>query len=277
TRVIHQIESEVDCELFSKNGRRIKLNSNGEVFYKYAKKVLADMEILFSEMDYILERREQTITLISNTESFSTQLINDFNRNSPDYSLSILQVRTNEMLDALVNGDAQFALSCPPLPVDGISDVIETINVFGAVGCLLFPSGHPLLNKKSISVDDLREEKLITMPKGSGMRNRLQPIFDVNNFHPRIICESDNLNVITQAVQSGVGYAFVTEVIMMDYPELWGNVRKVDIPDVVGYYGLSYNKHTVAGPNAANFKKFIVNFFNELSEKAIKTRPEFLE
>ncbi|MEG2013964.1 MAG: hypothetical protein RR063_12315, partial [Anaerovoracaceae bacterium] len=65
--------------------------------------------------------------------------------------------------------------------------------------------------------------------------------------------------------------------IMMDYPELWSNVRKVDIPDVIGYYGLSYNKHTVTVPNAADFKRFIVNFFKELTEKTIKTRPEFLE
>lgn len=277
TRVIHQIEDDVGGELFSKVGRRIKLNPNGEVFYKCAKKVLADMDILNNEMDYIFDRKEQTITLVSNTESFSTHLILAFNRKSPDYSLSILQVKTNDMIDSLVNGSAQFALSSPPLPTEGVSDVVETINIFEAVGCLLLPPNHRLLNKQAVSIDDIREEKLVTMPKGSGMRNRLQPIFDEYHYYPKIVCESDNLNVITQAVQSGVGYAFVTEVIMTDYPELWENVRKIDIPDVVGHYGLSYNKHLVNGRNAAHFKNFIVNFFDDLMEKTINTRPQFLE
>lgn len=277
TRVIHQIEEEVGGELFNKDGRRIKLNSNGEMFYKYAKKVLADMDILNSEMDYLFERKERTITLVSNTESFSTHLIHAFYSSNPDYSLSIQQLKTNELADALINGDAQFVLSSPPLPTSGISDVIETIEVFGAIGCILLPPGHPLISKKSVTLDELRNEKLITMPKGSGMRNRLQPVFDENNFHPHILYESDNLNVITQAVQSGMGYAFVTEVIMMDYPELWDNVAKVQIPDVVGYYGLSYNKYSVNGRNEKHFKDFIVNFFNELSEKTKKSRPAFLE
>ncbi len=277
TRVIHQIEYEVGGELFNKAGRRIKLNPNGEIFYKYAKKVLADMDILNSEMDYIFERKEHTITLMSNTESFSTHLIHAFNDSNSGYSISILQVKTNEMIDALVNGSAQFALSSPPLPTDGVADVIETIPVFDVLGCILLPPNHPLLKKDSVTIDDLREEKLITMPKGSGMRNRLQPVFDEYDYRPKILCESDNLNVITQAVQSGMGYAFVTEVIMMDYPELWGNVKKVNIPDVVGYYGLSYNKHTVNGRIEGHFKNFIVNFFNELSEKTKNARPSFLK
>ncbi len=277
TRVIHQIEAEVGGELFDKTGRRIKLNSNGEVFYKHAKKMLAGMELLHDEMDYLFDRKEQTITLMSNTESFSTHLIHAFNDISPDYSLSILQVKTNEMLDALISGEAQFALSSPPLPTDGVSDVVETIDVFSALGCILLPPGHPLLGQKSVTIDDLRNEKLITMPKGSGMRNRLQPIFDEYHYYPKILCESDNLNVITQAVQSGMGYAFVTEVIMMDYPALWENVARIEIPDVVGYYGLSYNKLAIDGRNASHFKSFIVDFFNDLTEKAKINRPPFLK
>lgn len=277
TRVIHQIEAEVGGELFDKTGRRIKLNPNGKVFYRHAKKILVGMDLLHDEMDYLFDRKEQTITLVSNIESFSTHLIHAFNEISPDYSLSILLVKTNEILDALISGEAQFALSSPPMPTDGISDIVETINIFSALGCIILPTGHPLLGKKSVTIDDLRNEKLITMPRGSGMRNRLQPIFDEYHYYPKILCESDNLNVITQAVQSGMGYAFVTEVIMMEYPELWDNVVRIEIPDVIGHYGLSYNKHAIDGRNAAHFKSFITDFFGKLSEKAINSRPAFLK
>ena len=277
TRVIHQIEEEVGGELFSKVGRRIKLNSNGAVFYKHAKKVLSDMNILLSEMDYIFDRKEQTITLACNTESFSTHLIRDFNEQNHDYALSILQVKTKDMIPSLLNGSVQFVLSCPPLSTEGVSDVIETIDVFDVMGCLVFPDGHRLLSKPFVTIDDIRDEKLITMPKGSAMRNRLQPIFDAYNYHPKIICESDNLNAITQSVKDGVGFAFVTELIIAEYPELWNNVKQVEIPDAVGHYGLSYIKYDVDNRNIHDFRNFALDFFESMTKKTLETRPQFLE
>lgn len=264
TRVIHQIEEEVGGELFEKNGRRIKLNSNGEVFYKYAKKVLADMELLHEEIGYIFDRKEQTITLLSNTEAFSTRMIQAFKKENPHYALTALHANYDEMVDALIAGDAQFALSSPPIRMDDNFELIETIDAFNIRGCVLLPPGHPLINKGVVTVDDLRNEKLVTMPRGSAMRNRLQPFFDEYNYRPDIIIESNNLNMITQAVQGGLGYAFMTEVIMADYPELKGQVVTIDTLDDVGYYGLSYNRLAINSRNAAHFKSFILNFFKEL-------------
>lgn len=277
TRVIHQIEDEVGGELFDKSGRRIKLNANGKVFYKYAKRVLADIDILNNEMEYLFDRKERTITLLCNTESFSTRLIHDFNCKSPDFSVSILQTNSDEMIPSIIDGRAQFSISSPPLPTKGISDVIVSEKVFGVVGCLLLPPGHPLLAKSAVDIDDLRNEKLVTMPKGSGMRNRLQSLFDEYHFYPKILCESDNLSVIVQTVMSGFGYAFVTKLIMLDYPELWKYVRKINVPDVVGYYGICYDKFSIKGRNEAAFLDFLHEFFDDLNRQLEETGDKMFE
>jgi len=263
TRVIKQIEEEIGGELFEKAGRRIKLNSNGEVFYKYAKQVLADMERLHSEMDYLFERKEQTITLLCNTESFATRLILSFKEENPEYALSVLQVSQEEMIEALTTGEAQFALCYPPISEnEGLN--LVTKEAFSIKGIVLLPPGHPLLGKNPLNLDDLRGERLVTMPKNSGMRNKIQPIFDKYNFHPQIVFESNNLNMITQAVESGFGYAFVTPLIMEDYPELRRYCVDIDVPEVVGNYGLTYNKFTVENRNARHFRDFVLNFLEDL-------------
>ena len=277
TRVIHQIEADVGGELFCKTSRRLKLNSYGKVFYNYAKRVLADVELLYSEMDYLFDRKDNTITLAMNTESFAALLMQAFNELNPDYSLSILQIKSQEMLDALIDGEIQFALCSPLLSALGMPDVIETVPVLDVVGCTLWPSGHPKLQKEAITVEDMRNENLVTMPKGSGMRNRIQPVFDRFAIHPKIVCESDNLNAITQAVKSGYGFAILTEIIMADYPELWDNVRRINLPDVVGHYGLSYDKHTIVGRNGKHFRDFILHFFEDLQKKTDDARPDCLK
>ncbi|MEA4894978.1 MAG: LysR family transcriptional regulator [Oscillospiraceae bacterium] len=263
TRIIKQIEEEIGGELFEKVGRRIKLNSNGEVFYKYAKQVLADMDSLYSEMDYVFDRREQTITLLCNTESFATRLIIAFRDQNPDYALSVLNVTKQEMIEALTTGEAQFGLSYPPIKEnEGLN--LVTKQAFSAKGIVLLPPGHALLAKSPITLDDLRGERLVTMPRNSGMRNKLDPIFEKYDFHPQIVFESNNLNMITQAVHSGFGYAFVTPLIMEDYPEMRKYCVDIDIPEVVGDYGLTYNKLTVDNRNARHFRDFVLEFLENL-------------
>ncbi len=274
TRIIKQIEEEIGGELFEKAGRRIRLNSNGEVFYKYAKQVLADMESLYSEMDYIFDRKEQTITLLCNTESFATRLIIAFRDKNPDYTLSVLNVTKQEMIEALTTGEAQFALSSPPIKEnEGLN--LVTKQAFSAKGIILLPPGHRLLAKNPIVLEDLRGERLVTMPRNSGMRNKIDPVFEKYDFHPQIVFESNNLNMITQAVQGGFGYAIVTPLIMEDYPELRKYCVDIEIPEVIGEYGLTYNKLTVENRNARHFRDFVLEFLEGLQKhyNNWETRP----
>ncbi|MEG1190995.1 MAG: LysR family transcriptional regulator [Oscillospiraceae bacterium] len=263
TKIIRQIEEDVGGSLFSKIGRKIKLNSEGECFYKHAKTVLADMDKLYAEMDYVFERKEQTITLMCNIESFATRLILAFRDSKPQYGLSVLNASMEEMQDALITGSADFALSSPPLSTSENS-IIETLNIFCAKARVLLPPGHKLLEKGIVSLDDLRDEKFITMPPKSGMRNTLTPIFEKYDFHPQIVFESNNLNMITQAVEGGFGSAIITELIIEDYPELKQYCVEMDIPENCGYYGLSYNKLAFQNRNVAHFLEFATKFFADL-------------
>lgn len=272
TRILRQIEEEIGGELFEKNGRRIRLNDNGQVFYSHAKQVLADMDRLIAEMDYLFERKEQTITLLCNTESFATRMILAFRGRQPSYALSVLNATPEEMTASLITGEAHFALSAPPIPENAGLNLV-TKPAFQIRGIILLPPGHRLLGQSSVSLDDLRGEPLVTMPRNSGMRSTLEPIFDRHNFHPQVVFESNNLKMITQAVQSGFGYAFVTPLIMEEFPELIGNCVDIEVPDRIGSYGLSYNRLTVENRNARHFRDFILSFLEDLQERFADWEP----
>lgn len=265
TRTIRLIEDEVGAELFDNVGRRIKLNCNGAVFYKYAKKVIAAMDRLHCEMDQFLQLKDQTITLLSNTQFAAQSLIVPLQEENANYKLSVLYSTHQEMIDALKSGEAQFAFCCPPIP-DG-NDNIITEGILGLRGCVLLPPGHKLLSKKVISLDDLRSEALITMPANSAMRNKLQTIFEEYDFFPQIAVETYNVNMIIKAVQSGAGYAFINDMIMDDYPELKPYCVDLDIAEIKGYLGLSYNKLYLENSNVNHFRKFMLKFLDALSDK----------
>lgn len=263
TKIIKQVEDEIGGELFNASGRGIQLNEYGEIFYKYAKRTLSDMDRLYSEMDYFFNRKDHTITLLSNTEAFSSKLIIEFQKINPNYSLKILQASNQEMFDALVRCDADFALCCPPLAEDECFGV-TTEEVFYEVGCALLPPGHELIGSGTIDLDDLRGEPLITMPPKSGMRYKLDPVFDKYDFHPQIVLETNSINTAIKAVNSGWGYAFLTTLILDDYPELKDRCVQIDIPEIKGSFGLSYNKLALSKRSAYDFRIFMRQFLKDL-------------
>lgn len=272
SRIIHGIENEVGGKLFEQTGRNIRLTYSGEVFYKHAKKVLSSMDALYSEMDYLYSSRENSITLLVNSDTYIMRLIREFNKQQPNYALSVQYATLEGMEEALISGQAQFALSSPPLWSHDTSN-IETHMVLGLKGCLIVPDGHRFEGRDNVSIDDIRNERVVTMPKGNAMRNRLQLIFDEYAYYPQIVLETNNLNVINDAVHSGFGIAFTTELMAMDFEIPRKNVINVDIPDVIGYYGLSCNRLSYEHRNVQHFMEFMLSFFENLKEELDRDSP----
>lgn len=223
------------------------------------------MDKLYSEMDYVFERKERRITLLCNTEACFPRLTSEFQKTGAFYALTLLHKSKEEMVQALVRGDAEFALCCPPIERDESLN-IETLPIFYEIGCALLPPGHPLIGRERVTLDELRGEPLITMPPKSGMRYKLDPIFDKYDFHPEIVLETNDINIAIGAVNSGWGYAFLTTLIIDDHPEVADRMVQIDLPDVKGEFGLSYNTLLENERNFADFKAFIIRFLNELSE-----------
>lgn len=263
TRIINQIEEDIGGKLFEKEGRYIKLTPAGEIFYKHAKKVISDANILISEMDYVFDHKERTVKLLCNTESFATWLVFQFKKVCPNYSISVLHAAKQEMVEALISGETDFALCCPPIEGKESSGII-TETAFYEDGLVLLPPDHPLLGKKSVSLDDLRKDPLVTMQKNSGMRNMLEPIWEKHDFYPHIICESNNQNMLIQAVLEGLGYAFVTKLIIRDYPELQKYCVEIAASKSRGFFGLSYMSGSLANKNNMHFRDFIISSLKNL-------------
>jgi len=272
TKIIGQVEDEFGAELFDKVGRKIKLNPYGEVFYQNAKKILADVDNLYTEMDFVLQKKRRTITMMCNTEAYMHGMIAQYQKRNPSYSLKLLNGTRKEMIDALSTGATDFALCDPMLDEDQSRKIVTEI-VFRDTACVLLPPGHPMHSMKSIKFEDLQGERLITNPKGGAMRSHVDYVFEKYSVRPNIVCETHDLNLIIQAVESGLGYAFISYSVLDRYPELRKNCIEVDSPDKYGYMGLSYNSLSTENRNMEDFLNFVREYFAGLQEKVDKKAP----
>ena len=263
TKMIGQIESEFGAELFDKVGRRIQLNQYGELFYFRAKKVLAEMENLYTEMDYALESGTRTITILCNTETYTPGLIIEFQKKNSNYGLKVLNATRKEMIEAISTGEADFALCDPPID-EADAKNIKTDIVCRDIACILLPPGHRLLQKKSVKLEELQGEKLITAAKGGAIRNHVDTVYEKLGIRTNIVCETSNLNLIIQAVGSGLGYAFVSRISLDRHPELKPYCVEFDFAERVGVFGLSYSRLSVDNRNIQDFLNFSIEYFQSL-------------
>lgn len=270
TRVISNLEKEIGLSLFDNVGRKIRLNENGETFYKHAKKVLADMDELNSEVSAMLDRHNKSIRILCNISSYSPELIMAFRKKYPNYTISIEFAVVKDILDALAAGEADFAFCSPPLIDDPLKG-LKTDLVFCERCSILLPPGHPLIEKKTITIDDIKDEQLITTSKGTGLRINIEQSFKKYDLKPRIVCESNDMNLIIRSVRDGMGYAIIPRWQLCSNPELKQFCVDVDIPETYAYIGITYSTKPAIGTASAHFKDFVVQFLNEFKSKVYGT------
>ncbi len=242
------------------------------MFYCNAKKILADVDNLYTDMDFVQQKNNRTISILCNTEAHAHGMIVEFQKKNANYALKLAYATKKEMVEALRTGAADFALCDPAIDEDAEKNIVTEI-VFCDTACLLLPPGHPMRSRKSIRFEDMQGERLVTPSKGGAMRNHIDYAFEKYSVRPNIVCETHDVNLIIQAVASGLGSAFMSYSVLEKYPELRANCIEIDSPDKYGNMGLSYNSLALENRNHEDFLYFCRDYFKKLQEKIdIKTK-----
>lgn len=266
SKIISQLENEIGTQLFDHVGRSIKLNYYGEIFYKRSKGILAEIDTLFEEMDGMLEKRERTITFVSDTAGYTSDIMLAYKTIFPNSIIRITYDKRDNIIEALNTGNIDFALCTPPI-TQSESELIETVIVFEERGCIILPPGSPLIGKESLDLNDLQDQPLVTSPLGAGVRNNLELNFQKYNYTPNIVCESNDMELLIKAVLGGLGFAFMPHRMMKDH-RLKPYCAEINLPNSIVKIGLSYNKGKSSNKSTMVFQDFIMGVFDDIRKNS---------
>jgi DNA-binding transcriptional LysR family regulator len=85
---------------------------------------------------------------------------------------------------------------------------------------LAVPRGHPLARRKTITLPALRDEPMITLVAGSGLRAVLEQACRAAGLRPRIAAETGELSSLVELVAEGLGVAVLPASAAGDLPVL---------------------------------------------------------
>lgn len=250
SQTIKKLENELEVQLFTRKGNRIYLNDNGAVFKTAADTALSALEDGKRALsDISKEPAEELRLLVRTNRRVVAENMYRFNKLYPGVTFSIMHDSHNSNFSEY---DLIIAEKSPVFKnFEGIHMLKEKIK-------LAVSSSHPLSGRKTVSVEELSDQRFIVMLKGSSLNTVTYDLCRKHGFEPNTAIESEDPLYIRKYVSLDIGVAFVPEISWKDLFDDSVTLIDIDDPDaerVTNVYRNSKRYHSVA---ARMFRDFLI-------------------
>jgi len=140
--------------------------------------------------------------------------LSSFGRQHPSVSVSIVEEITPTLLERLHEGTIDLALLA--LPVSGGELIVSELMQESLFAVL--PKEHPLARRRSLRLDDLREEPFLLLKEGHCFRENALQACRQSRINPKVVFESGQFATILAMVSAGMGVSVVPQMAVSDMP-----------------------------------------------------------
>jgi len=206
SRVIAELEKELDTELFDRVGRGIKLNSYGKVFYKRVNNIFNEIKDAKKELADIKNSQQTLLTVVTNVSLYMPGLLQTLTQSNLGLLVRQLSAKRHKILKMLQNGEADFAICYPPMEDN---NEFISIPLYYELGVIIYPEGHWLSDYPEINFSKIKEETFISVVQGYGTREGLDQFFQQLGLPTKISLETSDTSSVFRYVTNGLGIALV--------------------------------------------------------------------
>ncbi|MBR5795521.1 MAG: LysR family transcriptional regulator [Erysipelotrichaceae bacterium] len=261
SKQISSLESELGYTLFERNGKKITINDNARVFYRFAKNLLNDYALLKREL-FILNNPTHHEVRFGTTNFIGTYVLPSVLKNfKMHYSTTPVNFIVNFLpyiMDMLDNDLINFAVI--PASDEILNNKKYICDAFlEDEFVLVVPPNHPLTEKESISIKDIAEYTFLISQEQSATRQFISKTLRNHQVQLQSTINMDNINAIKHGIINGIGISILPkEQVKKD--EQFGLLKTYKFNDAVikrMLYVVYKNKHTFLEEEAIFIKQFI--------------------
>src|SRR5919197_1816754 len=169
---VRSLEKRLGTKLLDRSGRRVEPTEAGQRLYRAAQRMLAVEGQLFDELAGDDGQLRGELALGASTGPGGTVvpvLLGEFQREHPELSVVLSISDTNRVIEQVAERELELGIVGASPRHRGV--VFEPF--FRDEVILVVPPGHPFAGKE-ITLEELREEPLILMQEGAGVRQVIE-------------------------------------------------------------------------------------------------------
>ena len=214
SRQIHDLEAEIEVQLFTRIGKRCRLTKAGEAF-------LADAERIISQVNEGVRKVQQVDR--GETGEFSLgydgslfhkvipSILKKIRRAFPSLCIQLKNLAPCPQSTAVLQGDIDLGLIA--VADMGIQPTLRTERVHTSRLVAMTHEDHQSARAEKVSLSSLAQDCFLVAASKScpGAAVHLHQICRAKNFVPKILCGADHAQSIITRVAAGCGIAIVPE------------------------------------------------------------------
>src|SRR6478672_3115445 len=209
SRQILLLEAELNEPLFWRIKRKVRITPAGEAILQLAIRVFDDIKETTASITETQEKLTGSVRLVGGmTVSLYVfpSLLKEFRRQHPEVDVKVMTGSSDRLLRKLRSGAADLGLLT--LPIDE-PDLITQPVMREEMMLVTYP-GHALAKKSRVEPQELVRQPFIVYEPGSNTRRVIDEFFIREQVQPRIVMETENVEIIKAMVASGIGSTLIS-------------------------------------------------------------------
>jgi DNA-binding transcriptional LysR family regulator len=225
TLAIQELERELGGKLLRRTRRTVELTEAGRAFQRDARGILDQVRLSLESTRGLISKDAVPLRLGfapgTTLLPFFTVAIREFSRLNPSVRLSIAQIDSGQEVEALHRHELDACVVRNVHPQE--SARIERVTLIKERLMVVMHREHPLKDRASLSVGDLKEEGFILQASscGSEVRELIDSVFARQSFSPRVAHEVCDPSMMMSLAAARLGVAILPgELAYIRIPDL---------------------------------------------------------
>lgn len=265
---VQNLERQLNVPLFDRGGRRAQLTEAGNLLLNYGEKILSICQETCRAIEDLQNLQGGTL-IVGASQTTGTyllpQMIGMFRQKYPDVAVQLHVHSTRRTAWSVINGQIDLAIVGGEVPPE-LQESLDVIPYAEDELALILPVSHSLAEQETIQKDDLYHLNFITLDSQSTIRKVIDKVLsqsDIDTRRLKVEMELSSIEAIKNAVQSGLGVAFVSLSAIEKELQI-GVMTTVKIEQIVINRILSviYNPNRYRSKAAEAFGKEILPLFS---------------
>lgn len=263
SKIIKNLESECDCELFLRTANGMELSDCGKHFYEYAKKAEEEYHDMRNELLRIKQKEHGVVDLLSAygiLRLVTPECLWDFREKYPEIEFHYRECPDKQVERWFHNGEGNVAFSLAPCDEE-LYDVLE-LESFPIK--LLVNEKHPLARKQTVTIQDLKDEPLYIESREFKIHDKIVNKCREAGFEPNIRFESSGFSLCHKMVKDNKGISVTVDFISDDMRRADDGMVLIPFSDGVYEWKICMltRKGEVSGNGVDIFQKHVKNWMD---------------
>lgn len=233
---LKQLEEYFGKALFYKD-KTLKLTPFGHSIHGEIRQLITYYENKENHIKQLCESEKSSLTIAAKT-TFVLDMIRVFLESNNIEINAIRNLSTTMICESLANGSAHIGFGDL---IDGY-DELESEQILNIPIVLICKNDHPLANKDEISINELKEETIISYDDKTFIGKRIQDIFIKEEFYPLDLIRSNHSKIIQMLVDLNYGVGFIYSHAIDKRDREKYSILKIKDYEINKPYNIIYNK-----------------------------------